>query len=545
MIYTRSKYLIISIILLGITYAACSQSPEQTKGRTSTLQQNTTPLHVDQRPVLKFDSAQLVQFFIRYPNLTAYAQSVSVFYSKRSYTFAWFKDNGLVEQAALWSNRLLNSGTDGVNRSFYYQQVLDSLMDKERIKSATIKPDLNLELLLSCLYFQYSNVAWNGMDDAASRSASWLIPRKNITYDEYLDSILNTPVNRPLPREPVYRQYELLKSQLKKYRGLQKGGAWTPIVTANEASKPGDTSNLVLKVKRRLFLLGDFEGDTMRNLYDNGLAVALKRFQQRHGLKADGSLNASTVAELNVPVTRRIQQIVVNMERSRWLPLHVSGDYVAVNIPEFKMHVYHADSLLWSCNAVVGKMIHPTVQFYGDIKYVVFSPYWNVPPGILRNEIMPGMKKDPNYLAKHNMEVTGHRNGTPVVRQKPGRSNSLGQVKFLFPNSYNIYLHDTPAKSLFNESSRAFSHGCIRISEPQKLAAFLLKTKAEWDTSKIHMAMQAGKEKSVTLVKPVPVFIAYFTAFVDRENRLNFRKDIYNLDNKLAGMILSGDGNLK
>jgi murein L,D-transpeptidase YcbB/YkuD len=545
MFYTRSKYLIVYLMLLGMNHSACSQSAEQNKGKTPTPKQNTTGVRVTPPPVLKFDSTQLVQFFTRYPSLKPYAQNTTTFYSDRGYTFAWFKAEGLVEQAAFWSNRLSNSSADGVNKRFVYQHVLDSLIDKQKIKSTTIEPDLNLELLLTCLYFQYSNIAWNGMDDAASRSASWLIPRKNITYDEYLDSILNTPVNRPLPREPVYRQYELLKSQLKKYRGLLKGDAWTLIVTANEASKPGDTSNLVLKVKRRLFLLGDFEGDTLGNLYDNGLAVALKCFQQRHGLKADGSLNASTVAELNVPVTHRIQQIVVNMERSRWLPLHVSGDYVAVNIPEFKLHVYHADSLLWSCNAVVGKMIHPTVQFYGEIKYVVFSPYWNVPPGILRNEIMPAMKKDPNYLAKHNMEITGYRNGTPVVRQKPGRSNSLGQVKFLFPNSYNIYLHDTPAKSLFNESSRAFSHGCIRISEPQKLSEFLLKNKAEWDTGKIHLAMQAGKEKSVTLGKPVPVFIAYFTAFVDRENRLNFRKDIYNLDNKLAGMILSGDGNLK
>jgi len=199
---------------------------------------------------------------------------------------------------------------------------------------------------------------------------------------------------------------------------------------------------------------------------------------------------------------------------------------------------------LWSSNAIVGKAIHPTTQFYGAIKYVVFSPYWNVPPGILRNEIIPALKKDPNYLAKHHMEITGYNKWIPVIRQKPGKQNSLGLVKFLFPNSYNIYLHDTPTRSLFNETSRAFSHGCIRIENPQKLAGYLLRDRGNWGQDNIKMAMQNGKEKYVTLSKPVPVFIAYFTAFIDRDNRLNFRKDIYNLDNKLYEVIQSEEGYL-
>ncbi|WP_199200320.1 L,D-transpeptidase family protein [Adhaeribacter arboris] len=204
--------------------------------------------------------------------------------------------------------------------------------------------------------------------------------------------------------------------------------------------------------------------------------------------------------------------------------------------------VYRADSLLWSCNAVVGQTDHATTLFYGEIKYVVFSPYWNIPPGILRKEVIPGMKKNANYLKNHNMEITGYRAGLPVVRQKPGPSNSLGLVKFLFPNSYNIYLHDTPAKSLFNESARAFSHGCIRIAEPAKLAGFLLKDNQKWNSAKIDSAMHSGKEHYVTIKNKVPVFIAYFTAFIDRNGRLNFRKDIYNLDERLAATIISGEG---
>ena len=184
-------------------------------------------------------------------------------------------------------------------------------------------------------------------------------------------------------------------------------------------------------------------------------------------------------------------------------------------------------------NVVVGKDLHQTVVFNGDIKYVVFSPYWNIPPSILKKEILPAIKKNPNYLSKNNMEWNG--NG---VRQKPGPSNALGLVKFLFPNSFNIYLHDSPAKNLFGAQTRAFSHGCIRLAEPKKLAVYLLKDDPQWTEKKIDAAMHAGKEKYVTLKNPVPVFIGYLTAWVDQQGRLNLRKDIYKRDQALAEMLL-------
>jgi murein L,D-transpeptidase YcbB/YkuD len=191
---------------------------------------------------------------------------------------------------------------------------------------------------------------------------------------------------------------------------------------------------------------------------------------------------------------------------------------------------------------VVGRVANATTLFYGEINQVVFSPYWNVPESIVRKEILPAIKKDGGYLSKHNMEIIGQRNKLPIIRQKPGNSNALGRVKFLFPNSYSIYLHDTPGKSLFTEVDRAFSHGCIRIEQPEKLAAFLLKADSQWNKNSISTAMHLGKEKSVTVSKKVPVYIVYMTAFVDRQNQLNFRKDIYGLDSKLASTIISGEG---
>jgi murein L,D-transpeptidase YcbB/YkuD len=298
---------------------------------------------------------------------------------------------------------------------------------------------------------------------------------------------------------------------------------------------------MIRLLRIRLYKLGDFEGDTLTNIYDKPLQQGIKVFQERHGLAIGGLLNKETILELNISLADRIQKILVNMERSRWLPVSLNSDYIAINIPEFKMHVYHADSLLWSCSVVVGQTRHPTTAFYGEIQYVVFSPYWNVPPGILTNEVLPAMKRNDSYLQQHHMEVIGHRDGLPVIRQKPGADNSLGSVKFLFPNSYDIYLHDTPSKSLFGETSRAFSHGCIRIAEPAKLAGFLLKGDDGWDNKKISRNMHAGKERYVTLKKKIPVFIAYFTAFADRNGHLNFRKDIYNLDKRLAQILITTD----
>ncbi|MNL39233.1 murein L,D-transpeptidase [compost metagenome] len=178
-----------------------------------------------------------------------------------------------------------------------------------------------------------------------------------------------------------------------------------------------------------------------------------------------------------------------------------------------------------------------TVVFNGDLKYIVFSPYWNVPPSIIKGEILPGMNKNANYLKDHRMEIAGKQGSLPIIRQLPGPSNSLGQVKFLFPNSFNIYLHDTPSKGLFKEDQRAFSHGCIRVAEPKKLATYLLRHDSTWTDAKITAAMNAGKEKTVVLKKTVPVFIAYFTAYVDHNGLLNFRKDIYNRDKRLEEML--------
>ena len=274
-------------------------------------------------------------------------------------------------------------------------------------------------------------------------------------------------------------------------------------------------------------------------VFDQFLHQAVMRFQKRHGLTQDGIAGPSFFAELNIPGSERVKQIMLNMERYRWIPEKMEGDYLVVNIPEFRLHSFTDDSLNWSMNVVVGQELHKTVVFHGHISYLVFSPYWNIPPGILKRDILPAMRRDEKYLVRNNMEVTGYNGNTPRIRQKPGASNPMGKVKFMFPNSYNIYLHDSPSKSLFEKEQRTFSSGCIRVADAEKLARYLLQSEYGWTEEKINHAMNAKKETYINLAHKMPVFIVYFTTWVDSDGNLNFRKDIYERDSKLNELLFS------
>lgn len=550
MLNRSCTYYTLLIALCIFTLFSCKQNAKRNQqSKADSLKKKivkewnkTIPGNFSDQTKATFDSTQIVVFLKKYPAFNAYAQDINLFYSKRRFAYAWYVNGVLIEQAGNLSDRLINLQNEGVYKAIPYPKSLDSLIFDSHPKAKPGKININTELMLTAQYFVFSKLAFQGMSDSITRSVNWYLPRKKVSYNDYLDSLLKKP-GKPgstMP-EPVYRQYDLLKNYLAKYRHLDVTDKWLPIVP-DKKLKPGDSLEVISLIKRRLYKLEDFKGDTLNNVYNDELKEAFKQFQLRHGLTADGIAGSGTIAELNVPIKNRIQQILVNMERCRWLPVSLNTDYLAVNIPEFKLHVYHADSLLWSCNVVVGQEVHQTVIFYGVMQFVVFSPYWNLPESIIRNEVLPAIKRNPNYINEHNMIITGKVNGLPVIKQKPGSANSLGLVKFLFPNSYSIYLHDTPSKSLFGESSRAFSHGCIRVGEPARLASFLLKYDSTWTTARVNKAMHLGKEQQITLKQKTPVFIAYFTAFTDRSNKLNFRKDIYNRDERLVSMILSGKG---
>lgn len=307
------------------------------------------------------------------------------------------------------------------------------------------------------------------------------------------------------------------------------------MINANENKYViGDSGSTIRQIKNKLQLLGDLPNGNAGDEYDSVMLSAVSNFQERVGLRITGKIGPAEIKALNISMHQRIETILVNMERCRWVSAELSNNYLLVNIPEYKLYVYEQDSIAWHMNVVVGRDQSKTVVFNGNIKYIVFSPYWYLPESIIKNETLPAIKRNKNYLDNHNMEWNEGR-----IRQKPGPNNALGQVKFLFPNSHSIYLHDSPAKSLFRETNRAFSHGCIRLAEPEKLATYLLRHDTSWTKDKIENAMTSKKELYVTLKKPEPVFIAYFTAWVDKDGKLNFRNDIYERDTRLLEMLLT------
>ena len=525
--------------MLILTQTACQENKNKNVPGTSDslrsqktqIQDASIPGGFSSQTRLQFDSSAIHVFINRYPAFKKFETDLRTFYRQRNYAYAWYDDDGLIEQAGNLYNRVININEEGLPNKFAYRDSFVIVMDSMSAMEG-VDPDTPTELMLTAQYFSYAQIAWQGLSEKESRSLEWNLPRRKVNLVQLMDSLLYDG-DSFVAHEPVYRQYKLLKSSLKKYRDIESNGGWTEINPDQKKYEPGDSSVVIASLRQRLFQLGDLAIDNRSAVFDSTLLNGIKSFQRRLGIKEDGIVGPSFFTAINYPIGKRIEQIIVNMERCRWLPAEPTVPFLVVNIPEFALHAYSNDSLLWSMKVVVGKAIHETVIFSGQLKFVVFSPYWNVPPGILKKEVLPGIRRNPNYLRNHNMEWNGG-----AVRQKPGPSNSLGLVKFLFPNSYNIYLHDSPAKSLFQEDQRAFSHGCIRVSRPKDLAKWLLRDYPEWTDDKITKAMNAGKEQYFTLKETVPVFIAYFTAWVDRKGKLNFRDDIYKRDNRLAKAII-------
>ncbi|NCU04181.1 MAG: L,D-transpeptidase family protein, partial [Chitinophagaceae bacterium] len=482
---------------------------------------------------LKFDSSAITAFFQQHPDFKPYEQDLLKFYSNRKFAYAWFDQNGMIEQAGNLFNKIENISDEGVTVKLHYHDELHKLFDNDSTESYSSSPNTTAELMLTAQYFFYAKKIWSGLGDKALRETQWNLPRKKLAYDAFLDSLLETPSSSFMQTEPVYRQYGLLKSFLKTYRAIEESGKWKPIKADKKSYRLGDSSSVIQEIREHLFLLGDLAANNQSNLFDAGLEAAVKNFQQRYGIKDDGIVGNSMLAELNYPLAKRVEQIIVNMERCRWLPVALKTDYMVVNIPEYKFHAYENDSLVWSMNVVVGTVLNKTAIFNGMMNNVVFSPYWNVPTSIKNKEILPAIRRNKNYLERNHMEWNGNN-----IRQKPGPWNALGKVKFLFPNSHSIYLHDTPSKSLFSQDKRAFSHGCIRVEDPKRLAMYVLRHQPEWTESRIDSAMNAEKELYVRIRQPIPVFIAYFTSWVDRDGRINFRNDLYKRDSRLAEMII-------
>lgn len=480
-----------------------------------------------------FDSTLVQTFFTEHPKLIKYQSDVEELYRKHQFQYVWYDHNGVNEFGNLLHNKLNNLAEEGIQDPVPYKAELDAVYQNFDGKQ---KPNVETELLHSSLYFFYSDKVYNGLDAEKSTQMGWYLPRKKQSYGTYLDSLLIDPSLINKEAKGVLSQYFLLKNVLKKYRQIEQKGGWKPINIDSDIKSynVGDSSSTIAQIRQRLYLTGDLTNDSKSAVYDNELEEGVLKYKNRSGSRANTKIYPSNIKDMNVSVEERIKTLIVNMERCRW----ISGDItkakelIAINIPAYQLTYFKNGKPELRSNVVVGKVMNQTVIFSAPMKYIVFSPYWNIPKSILDKEILPGIKRNPNYLAEHNMEWHGD-----FVRQKPGSKNSLGLIKFLFPNSNAIYLHDTPAKSLFNKEDRAFSHGCIRVAKPIELATLILKDDKKWDEQKIKEAMNSGEEKWQTLKNKIPVYIGYFTAWVDDKGAIHFYEDIYNRDDELAALL--------
>ncbi len=482
---------------------------------------------------LFFDSSDLENYISKSSLPDSSARRIRSFYNTRNYQFAWFSSIGLTEQAlGFWT--LKNYSGDTATKSKQLQKRMDDLMTRDSLKvSNTDKSIINTELQLTENLIDYTRNNYE-KGFVKRKEMERFIPFKKEDPIHLADSLLNKKHKDEKYFSDINESYKLLKDQLEKYLAIAKNDGWPSVAQDVKIFKPGKASPAILDMKKMLFLIGDLPQQDTTDVFNDTLKTGIKNFQKRYGYTQDGLVTSSLLKEMNVPAIDRVKQILINMNRMRWMPQEPPGKLILVNIPEFILHMYDGKNKIFDMVIVVGKDGHNTTIFSDKLTTIVFSPYWNLPESIVKKEILPSMAKNAGYLESHNMEITGGTQALPEIRQKPGGDNSLGKVKFLFPNSFNIYFHDTPAKSLFSKDVRAYSHGCIRLSDPEKLADYLLKDNSKWTPEKINEAMNSGDEQFVAVKNPVPVFITYYTAWVDDNGLLNFRTDIYGHDKEIA-----------
>ncbi|WP_439504476.1 L,D-transpeptidase family protein [Sediminibacterium sp.] len=484
---------------------------------------------------LFLDSASLQQFIAENNWVKEFEQQFVDFYTDRNYEYAWFDSTGLSEQAHHFYNLQNDYITRLEDSALFNKQFRDLYAVYSNKPAKAIKPNkevLFTELMFTGQFFKYAAKMYKGADINLA-DLGWYIPRKKLNLHALLDSIIEKKATDVINYAPVSLQYPRMEKWLFRLVEMQKKEVLDSIPNLKKSLRSNDTSQLIIRIKKRLQFL---QNDSLTNtpIFDTSLVLAVKKFQERHGIDVDGVIGNKLIADLNVPLKKRIEQLLINMERARWMPPQQDSTYVLVNIPEFRLRVFEAGKNLLQMNVIVGSSANNTVIFKGNLQYVVFSPYWNVPESIVRKELLPAIRKNSGYIAKHNMEITQYVGGLPQIRQKPGANNALGRVKFLFPNEFNIYLHDTPNRNLFAQTNRGLSHGCIRIAEPKKFAEFLLRDQPNYTSTAIDSLMYLEKEKWVTLKKKIPVFLVYFTSWVDQAGVLHFRRDIYQHDQKMA-----------
>lgn len=465
------------------------------------------------------------------------------YYQKNEFNLAWndTKKNELL-------NVIKKAGDEGLNPFDYHLGVIEkySTTPSSEIEKA------EFDLILTDAFLLYASHFLNGKVNPETVDSEWKAIRREGNALEILEKALEQGDIKKalLDLEPQHPGYSKLKKALTKYQNLLDDGGWKT-VPEGETLKPGMVDSIrVPLIIDRLQVTGDLKKiPQSKSMFTEELSESVKMYQKRNGLEVDGNIGKATTLSFNVSAAERVNQIKVNLERFRWINQHLGDHYIMVNIADYHLEIFNKDSLTFSEKVIVGKPFRKTPVFSGKMTYFVLNPTWTVPPTILFKDMLPEVKKDYNYLITKNIKVIQGQGSNAVIvdpstvdwsslsvnkfpytlRQDPGPLNALGQVKFMFPNPYNVYIHDTPSRELFARSDRAFSSGCIRLNKPLSLVNYLIKDDKRWNSAKIQSILKEGKETSIILSNPVNVHILYLTAWVI-DDAVQFRNDLYERD---------------
>ncbi len=506
---------------------------------------------------------------LQWPDFSDQATSTKEFYDQAGHRLQWSRDGKPTDAATQMIAVLRDAQKKGLDPKDYDGDRWDAHLRALSTAGPQQSAAVQFDVALTVSALRYLSDLHLGKVDPKILHRDYEPDQDKYDLAQFLLHRVTTASDVRLalaPVEPPFAGYQRTLAALQTYLQLAKNEKLVPLPQVQKPIDPGKPYDGLQQLADRLRFLGDLPANAAipadPHLYQGEIVDAVKSFQARHGLEAGGKLGPQTITELNVPVNARVLQLQLTLERWRWVPHKFDQPPIVVNIPEFVLRAYNGvnDPSL-KMPVIVGRAMRTeTPVFEGDMKYLIFWPYWNVPPSITRNEIVPKITKDPDYIRKNSYEITTPsgqvvtdgtvseevlaqlRAGKLMVRQKPGPKNALGLIKFIFPNSNNVYLHSTPSQGLFSQTRRDFSHGCIRVENPAALAEWVLRNNPGWDRQRIDAAFKAQKEQQVNLTQTIPVLIVYGTAVVPEDGRPEFFSDIYGFDAKLAKLFENAYG---
>lgn len=476
--------------------------------------------------------------------------AIADFYRQRQYRLLWSNDTNRLDRAYDLLQVIIHAQDEGLEPSDYYLDAIRSYWN-----SAQLGDSVQLDLLLSAALYRYADDVYAGRFDPGKVDTEWHIQNEPIDIPGLFVKVARRTsiddILKQLP--PKHAGYQRLKEQLRHYRELEQQGGW-PRMPWGPVLELGVQHEQVLELKRRLEVSGDLVDHPFpgMDLFDRWAEQAVVHFQQRHGLKADGKVGPQTRRSLNISVSDRIRQILINLERWRWLQRDLGKRYLMVNMTGFELYIIDNQTVVFSMPVIIGKSYRATPTFSGLVSYMEYNPYWTIPINLVFADIIPRQIDDPSYLERKSIKLyrgwTKPREVDPQtvdwrrlnekrfpywLRQEPGPKNALGRIKFIVSNPYEIYLHGTPDTHLFDRVVRSFSSGCIRVKDPVALAAFLLNDGSQQQQEEVLENVHQGTNQGVILPIAVPIYLVYWTSWVDQDGTLNFRKDIYNRDTLL------------